>query len=227
MSEFPRTNRVTKSLLAASAATVLFAGCGSSHHKKNITPRPTLPPAPPTETGSATTPPPAPETLESYLNSSGRNKRIATAVTKFGKIVLLQSEAKGSAWQPFDAYCSTPSTVGTGKDGWVSQGHKPQSGENCELQHNPQYGGKNMGVNVDIMVGSNGSYDPNRIIGAGVTSLADCSADFTYDGKDLGWTVTYDLKKPEFSVGAHNLAAAKKIDNEALACLSASAATLK
>ena len=40
-----------------------------------------------------------------------------------------------------DAFCAPADASKSGPEGYTSQGFKPQPGDACEIQHNPQYGG--------------------------------------------------------------------------------------
>lgn len=223
------TTRVSKSkaAVAALAATAtLLAGCSGSHSKKEVNPAPK--PVPTTTAPTPTTPTTseaAPFNSFAYETNPQRNARIVAAVQSFGAIVLEQSKSSGSTWGPFDSFCSPGTYMGsnaTGSVGWVSQGYKPTAGQNCVVQHNPQYGGENMQVMADVVVGANGVYT-DKIQGVTVNN-AHCTTNIMFEGSNLGWeaqigkgTVSASTDTTE----ATSLAQAQAIDAQALACLAA------
>jgi len=210
--------RVTKprATIAAIAATaLLLAGC-SGNGKKEVATRSSSVP---------TTVAPVPSTTETmpydsftYENNPQRVARIETAVQNLGLIVLNEASKSRSNWGPFDAYCSDTQEGGSNQGGWVSQGYKPAAGEDCEVQHNPQYGEKNVQVSTDVLVGDNGVYT-NNIEGAFINNPY-CSVSVSYSNINKVPIVTIGTAKDLQTVGsAQSLAQAESIDNQAISCL--------
>jgi hypothetical protein len=148
--------------------------------------------------------------------SPKRIARVDAAMRNFGLIVLQEAKIAGSVWGPFDAYCSNQLDGSSLIGGWVSQGYKPTAGENCEVQHNPQYGGEHMQVSADVIVGAKGEYT-DHITGVGINNDS-CAIDVDATEKvpvviiDRGPTIkTID--------GATTLAQAEAFDNRAIDCL--------
>jgi hypothetical protein len=219
-----------KATIAALAATAtLLAGCGG-HIKNEVapTPKPTTAVAPAPTTTEAT-----PFDSFTFQTNPERNAKIVAAVHSFGAIVLEQFKSSNSAWGPFDAFCSPGKTLGSyasgGTDeGWVSQGYKPTAGQNCYIQHNPQYGGKDMQVGADVVVGAGGVYT-NQFEAVSVNN-ANCTATITNNGSNLGQNLGWEVQDGKTSSAstdtakATSLAQAEAIDNQALACLAATRA---
>ena len=215
-----RVSKPRATIAALAATATLLAGCGG-HSKKEVAPVPK-----PTPTTAVA---PAPTTTEAtpfdsftFQTNPERNAKIVATVQSFGAIVLEQSKTSGSTWGPFDSFCSPGTYMGsnaTGSEGWVSQGYKPTAGQNCVVQHNPQYGGEDMQVMADVVVGANGAYT-NQIEGVDVNNT-DCTTNIMFEGSNLGWDVQVG-KTPSASTDtseATTLAQAQAIDSQALACL--------
>ena len=178
--------------------------------------------------------PRSPQTVEAtdnYIHSAKRINRIHEALTKFAHIVVSQAD-HGGKWAPFDAYCMPKNINSIDGSGWVSQGFRPNNKDNCDLQHNPQYGGLNMEVDADVGITANGKYNPNDVTGAYTFKLGHCGVSFNYNGSVTGWDTIIGGPKvsakndTEIAEAAGDLKGAERIDNLGLACLKNAEATL-
>lgn len=199
----------------------MLDGCSTSH--KDVAPAPK--PVPTTTAPSPTTTETTPFNIFTYQTNSERNAKIVAAIQSFGAVVLEQSKTSGSTWAPFDAFCSPGAYMGSnsaGSEGWVSQGYKPTEGQNCVVQHNPQYGGENMQVLADVVVGANGVYT-DQIEGGVMVNNSYCFTNIVFGGSNLGWDVEVgkSLSASTDTSEATSLTQAQTIDSEALACLTA------
>lgn len=151
-----------------------------------------------------------------YTRQDERNKHLSETVTNFGAVVLEEYNNPDSTWGPFDAYCAPVGSYrfDASDDGWVSHGHKPEQGENCFVQHNPQYGGKQEQVMADVFVAPDGTIS-GETVGAYVFTDY-CRTTLDYSEEYKLWRVDVDLKSPDT---ATSLAAAQALDNQAIACL--------
>ena len=212
------TSRVTKpraTVVAIAATALLLTGC-SGNGKKEVSTRSSSVPttlAPATSTTET-----MPYNSFTYENNPQRVARIETAVQSLGLIVLNEASKSGSNWGPFDAYCSDTQEGGSSQGGWTSQGYKPIAGEDCEVQHNPQYGGEDAQVSTDVLVGDNGDYTDN--IEGAIINNPNCSVSVSYSNIDKVPNVNIGTAKDLKTVGsAQSLAQAESIDNQAIACL--------
>jgi hypothetical protein len=215
-----RTSKPKATVAALAAAASLLAGC-STDSKKDVAP--VLKPVPTTIAISPTTTEATPFNSASFQSNPERNARIDRAAQSFGTIVLEQSRKPDSPWGPFDAFCSPGLTFGgsaSGREGWVSQGYKPTAGQNCAVQHNPQYGGEEMQVYADVGVGAGGTYN-DKIEAVGINNSF-CTTNIMNDGSKVGWDVEISNATATHikdTVLATSLAQAEAIDSQALTCL--------
>ncbi len=229
-------SKVTITALAVTAT--ILAGCGSANAEKGSnkpsksTPS-TLSPTQSTDpthiTPVTTTPVESTNfTSISYQTNPERNARINAAVQSFGNEVIKQSETPKSTWGPFDAFCSAGNYFGDdakgvkGGQGWVKEGYKPQPGENCYVEHDSQFGGKDIMLGADVVVGANGKYT-NQIEAVAVDNYSTGGvALITYEGPKTGWEVRdgWAVTSSYTTSEATSLSQAQTIDNNALAVLS-------
>jgi hypothetical protein len=216
MSEVSNMTKSFRAGIAGLAATAaLLSACSPKHHAEAA---PTIPSTaapqtlPPETTTTATAP-----TTESYVESPGRNQRLAAAAKAFGEEVLAASTNPRNSWGPFDTFCAP--NEGTAVGGWVSQGYKPVSGDGCYVQHNPQYHGSPDSVSATVLVGKDGKYTGNFIMAT--LNTPGCSeVTVSYDSRDKLWGSTYQASgKVVDAQSAPTIPSAQAVDAYALNCL--------
>jgi hypothetical protein len=212
---YPRVRRSKIVIASILGGATVLAGC-SAHEAVVSSPKQSQranKPKPKTAPISTTTTTQAPYDALQYESSAARESTVATALQNFGAVVLAEAVKKDSFWGPFDAYCSTPNSTTIG--GWVSQGYKPQPGQTCVVQHNPQYGGGKFQIDATTVVGPNGEYT-GQIIAATINTNCSVMVDYydkvaQLDVQDHGQIISADT--------ATTLVQAESIDAEGLACL--------
>ena len=208
------TVTIPRAVFALAATAVLLAGCSSNFENEVES---VSKPVPSTVAPAPSKKELAPYNPFTYESNTKRVADVTSAMENFGQVVLKEFSTAGSTWGPFDAYCSDTLEGGSNKGGWVSQGYKPVTGEDCEIQHNPQYGGENMQIGTDVLVRADGTY--GTVQGAYIDNQK-CRVTATYSSiekvPDVGTGTSKDLQH----VGAaKSLAAAQAIDTQAIACL--------
>ena len=197
--------------LAIVVATV--TGCGT---------QPTTPPMPPvssappsTVTTSPSAPPAETFNIADYEANPQRLARLAEAMRAFGAVVVQQRVTGHSTWGRFDGYCSDIMEGGTNDGGWLSKGYKPMAGEDCSIQHNPQYGGTSSQIEADVLVGADGTFT-NQVVEVTIHSAA-CTALVTYNRGESSVEVG---DSPDLRLGnATSLSQALSIDTQAISCM--------
>ena len=141
------------------AASTLLAGCSSqsgaseSTHVSKTTSTTTITTTT-EQTQNSSRSNSGPDSLVSYLMSSGRNNHIAQAMLTFAQ--KLESSAQSSNGF-FDAYCASLQTIESETGGgWLSQGYKPSPGQYCEYRHSQKYQSVGPHLEAEFIVEPNG-----------------------------------------------------------------------
>jgi len=193
---------------------LLIGGCTSQPEPEPASTSSTPPPVSATSsTAPTTTTTTAPDPY-TYQSDPQRVARISAALQGFGATVLEQDRTRGP-WGPFDIYCATQ---GSTEGGWRSEGRGPTPGDICAVQHNPSYGGPNIRIAVDVVIGPNGAYT-DQFVNATIDTPA-CATSVHYYAPSESMDVTIgEPPNMQTSYRAATVAEVDAIDNQAIACL--------
>jgi len=132
-------------------------------------------------------------------------------------VVVQFENSQSGPWGSLDAYC-TPTNSNPGPSGWTSEGFKPQPGDECSIQHNPQYGGAPVSIDVDVLYGQKAAAFSNPV-GIHITTSAG-EIDIANYSQSTGWDVNYGRTQAaelhETDNPPTTVAGAKRIDQQAL-----------
>ncbi len=235
----PRVSKPRKSIkrfLAASATSVILAGCSSNSEASQTTPATSPPSTIATKNNPTTTtlaPNNNPTTNENqppvgYFMSSVRNERIAQAMTNFALRLEANAQAPNGI---FDAYCTSLQNlqyeIG---GGWLSQGYQTTAGQYCEYRHSQPDQGFKPQLDATVIVGPNGKLT-NQVQSVTIEDngngcyvyVIDEPTDFIVNGaieqrNAENVQLSYGSQTVQ-TFNATSLAQAESIDNQALACI--------
>lgn len=205
MSEFIRSKKTIGLAVAAgiTAGSAIFVSNLSTSHKDKI------------ENAKA---------VAAYIASPERNQRLASVVTKLGKEIVYASENLSNPWGGFDAFCANDNKPFSSQEGWVSQGFKPEAGDICWVQHDPQFGGlQGMNITAYVLMGRDGHYTNDFTGDAIFTNNCDNVVVVRSDSNPKLWEATYQQDNGALVLDAQNaptLKQAEAIDAYDYNCLS-------
>jgi hypothetical protein len=204
----------------AAGGLIATAGCTASGSESRVEHKPSGKPTISAVVPRVTENPTAqPMTLQGYERSDQRTKKISAVVRRFGQQLVNQFKKSGAGpMGALDAFCA-PANGNIGPEGYTSQGFKPQSGDQCYIQHSPSSGGEPIQVGATVLVGpkTNAFVD---IVGISVNTPDGVATIANYN-PSTGWQVdygrTFEQDLAEIQNPPSTVAGAQKIDNEALA----------